>query len=201
MPDVERAEPDVFQQQADATLNQANPTANTLYTVLATTKNVRIYSIVAEDTWTVQPNPLEIVVTIDGQTFNFSVANPVSGTLYVATRKPTLAESAQILVAQADANDLTAPAFLFEGRSVLVQARIGKTVAGTSNPLEARVKYAKIPQGVNVLNANKVIHGMTLGFMGSIAFLFAWRNEYERAYAVLGMMGFYAFGYRNGTRS
>ena len=145
MPSLRRVDANVFQRQADAVLNQANPTANTLYTVLTTTKNVRIYSIVAEDTWSAQPNPLEIVVTIDGQTFNFSVANPVSGTLYVATRKPTLAESAQILVAQADANDLTAPTFLLEGRSVLVQARIGKTTAGTSNPLEARVKYGKIP--------------------------------------------------------
>jgi hypothetical protein len=45
---------------------------------------------------------------------------------------------------------------------------------------------------------NKLIHGITLGFMGAIALLFAWRAEYERAYSVLGMMGFYAFGYRNG---
>lgn len=46
---------------------------------------------------------------------------------------------------------------------------------------------------------NKIIHGITLTFMGALAVLFGWRGEYERAYAVLGMMGFYAFGYRNGT--
>jgi len=53
-------------EKADGTLTQANPISGTKYTVLSTTRRVRILNIAARVTWTVQPNPLEIHLTIDG---------------------------------------------------------------------------------------------------------------------------------------
>ena len=129
----------VPEHQADAVLSQANPVSGTWYTVLGTTKNVRIISIGAIITWaTTQPTPLEVVVTIDGQTIIFSVINPVSGQIYYGdmtrvntTEQPLYSET----------NESYRP-FLLEGRSVKVEARI--TWATTQpTPLQCRVKYAK----------------------------------------------------------
>lgn len=124
-------------QQADAVLNQANPVSETAYTVLATTKNVRVISITVSVAWTVQPTPLEIVVTIDGQTIIWTFTNPVTGTDYYAGVRAAFTPTTQPL----DANDL-APyrAFLLEGRSVKIEAR---TTGGTVSGLYATVKYAK----------------------------------------------------------
>jgi len=135
-----------FQQQADATLSQANPTANTLYTVLSTTQNVRVISMIASVTWTVQPDPLELVVTIDGRTINYSFSNPATATNYTAIESVAsmaAAASAQVLATTLSATVLKLPPF--EGRSVKIEARTGATTAGTVQNLAARVKYAKIP--------------------------------------------------------
>ena len=132
----------VFQQQADAAISQANPVSTTLYEVLATTKNVRIISIAAYVTWAVtQPTPLEVVVSIDGITKIYLIINPVSATTYHA--RPT---------AISDDNNQTLDssyfdhqrAFLLEGRSVRVQVRVTWAITQPS-PLVCRVKYAKIP--------------------------------------------------------
>ena len=133
---VRRAEADVFKQQADATLSQA-PVSGTKYEVLATTKNVRIIGISVQCTWTVQPTPLEIHITIDGQTVTFTVTDPVTATDYFCQNSFAAAETAQELTT-------TQPdqAFLREGRSVKVEAEI---TGGTVSNLSARVKYAKIP--------------------------------------------------------
>lgn len=133
---------EVFERQADALLTQATPVAGTEYTVLATTKDVRIYSAVATATWTVQPNPMELHFTIDGVIHSHAVANPVSTTDYVCLLSPHLANTAQLMLAQAQANDLTAPAFLYEGKSVSVTVDM---TGGTTNPVVARVKYGIRP--------------------------------------------------------
>lgn len=133
---------EVFKIQADATLNQPTPTPGTPYTVLSATKDVRIYSISAVATWTVQPNPLEVHITIDGDTITHAFANPVTATNYVAYRSPHLADTAQLLLAQAAANDLTAPAFLYEGNLVEIAVEV---TGGTTNPMAARVKYGIRP--------------------------------------------------------
>ena len=128
----------LYQQQADATLSQA-PVSGTKYEVLATTKNARIEGISVQCTWTVQPTPLEIHVTIDGQAFTFTVANPVTATDYFARLSTEAAITAQVL----DTTDYARErAFLLEGRSVKVEAEI---TGGTVSNLLARVKYAKIP--------------------------------------------------------
>ena len=132
----------VFEQQADATLSEPNPGTGTKYTVLDTTKRVRIISISVSVTWTVQPTPLEIHITIDGQTVTFTFTDPVTATDYIAFNIPNAAETAQGLKARAEANDLTAPPFLREGRTVKVEA---ETTGGTTSNLSARVKYAVVP--------------------------------------------------------
>ena len=130
----------VPEQQADAYLSQANPVSGTWYTVLDTTKNVRIISMNAGITWaTTQPTPLEIRVTVDGNVLIFICINPVSATVYMAKITPQFGEDSQYLDA---AENVTYRAFLLEGRSVKVEARI--TWATTQpTPLQCRVKYAK----------------------------------------------------------
>ena len=130
--------PTWLRHQADAVLAQANPVSTTLYTVLATTPNVRIISMVASVEWTVQPTPLEIVVTIDDVPMTFTQANPVTATNYAAFITEAATAAAQLL-GVVDANT-PFRAFLLEGRSVLIQAR---TTGGTVQNLNARVKYAR----------------------------------------------------------
>lgn len=125
--------------QADAVISQADPVSTTLYTVLNTTTNVRIISIAAWVTWTVQPDPLSVVLTIDGNTITYSIANPVSATVYTPYfATPYSAEDAQVMgVLTGDTNNRP---YLIEGRSVKVQV---VTTGGTTSNLDCRVKYAK----------------------------------------------------------
>jgi len=123
--------------QADATLNQASPTSGTKYTVLDTVKNARILHIVVACTWTVQPTPLEIHVTIDGVAVSFSQTDPVSTSEYEAAYTSPFYDAQGM----ADAGTRGAyRAFLDEGRSVKVEVEI---TGGTVSNLSARVKYAK----------------------------------------------------------
>ena len=129
----------MIQHQADAVLNQANPVSGTEYPVLATTNNVRIISIMAQVTWTVQPTPLEAHVYIDGQHLIYDFTDPVSATPYMAFT--TSAKTA-------DSGDLGTTdyaqyrAFFLEGRSIRITI---ETTGGTSSNLSAKVKWAKIP--------------------------------------------------------
>jgi hypothetical protein len=127
--------------QADATLSQANPVSTTLYEVLPTTRNVRLYSIATMITWAVtQPTPLEVVVTIDGVSYVFAQTNPVSATNYYALISPENSEATQFMIT----SDETAVrrAFMLEGRSVRVQVRVTWAVTQPT-PLVCRVRYAK----------------------------------------------------------
>lgn len=121
------------QLKADATLTQINPVSGTKYTVLATTANARIISACASVTWTVQPNPLQIHCTVDGQNQpEASQANPVSTTYYEIHNYPATANWAM-------SNSFTVHrAFLIEGRSIKIEA---ETTGGTVSALNARVKY------------------------------------------------------------
>lgn len=131
--------PTLFKRQADATLSQANPTSGTKYTVLDTTKNVRIISIEVNVTWTVQPTPLEIHITIDGQTITHGQIDPVSTTNYFCYRHPAHAASSQQMTSTLAVYQ--APAWLYEARSIKIEA---ETTGGTTSNLSARVKYAKM---------------------------------------------------------
>jgi len=124
----------------DAVVSQATPVSGTQYTVLDTTRNVRIHACVANVTWTVQPSPLEVHATIDGQTYTWSQANPVTATNYaiiqsVAGDGSAITGGLMALTYGVDTlfvNDL-------EGQSVKVLAEI---TGGTSDPLACRLKYS-----------------------------------------------------------
>ena len=127
----------VFKHQPDATLDQADPASGTKYTLLDTTRNVRIISISAKCTWTVQPSPLEVHLTIDGIAHKFSAVDPVSTDLYFAFVREGFHETNQLLETTAYG---PYRAFLIEGRSVKVEVEI---TGGTVSNLSARVKWAQ----------------------------------------------------------
>ena len=126
----------IFKHQDDATINQANPVSGTKYEVLAETKNVRIISIAVRCTWTVQPTPLEVWITVDGQTMRFYFPDPISDTWYKGYIADESVEGYLTVDYAAQYR-----AFLLEGRSVKVEAEI---TGGTVSNLSARVKWAKM---------------------------------------------------------
>lgn len=127
-----------YHHQADAVISQANPVSTTLYTVLNTTRNVRLIGIAINIDWAVtQPTPLEVLITVDGQTVSGFINNPVSGTWYFFVINPN--DAAQVLTATNPA----ARAFLLEGHSVRVQIRVTWAVT-QPNPMRCRVKYARL---------------------------------------------------------
>ena len=126
----------IFEHQADAVLSQANPVSGTKYTVLAATPNVRLIMVHAIVTWTVQPTPLEIHITADGQLLTFPFTNPVTATQYAPNSWAGNDPGGFLSV-----NALTL-AFILEGRSVKVEV---ETTGGTVSNIGARVKYAKLP--------------------------------------------------------
>lgn len=124
-------------QQADAVLSQANPVSGTKYTVLDTVKNARIMSMEVDCAWTVQPTPLQLHVTIDGQTIIFSLIDPATATGYYAKVWPASAEDSQGLDG-ATVFPQYKP-FIVEGKSIKIEAEI---TGGTVQSLDARIKYA-----------------------------------------------------------
>lgn len=129
----------VWQQQPDATLTEPVAVSGTMYTVLDTVKNARIISAEVDIEWTVQPN-VEIYFIVNGIPHVHAIALPVSTSPYIPFRRPDVDAIAQPLILRSEANDLTAPSFLYEGKSIKVQA--GRT-GGTATVLNARVKWAK----------------------------------------------------------
>lgn len=126
----------VMTHQPDAAISQANPVSGTKYTVLDTVKNARIISIAVWVTWTVQPAPLEIHITIDGIALTCNFTSPVSTTPYSVQN---VATDAGFILATPLLDAYRA--FLLEGRSIKVEAEI---TGGTVSNLSARVKYARL---------------------------------------------------------
>lgn len=129
--------PFIWQHQADATLTEANPTSGQKYTVLDTTKNCRIIGIIVQCTWTVQPTPLEIHITIDGNAIVCAKGNPASTIDYGANiQRNNQDGSLEVMDYPKQYGNM-----MLEGRSVKVEAEI---TGGTVQELKARVKYAKM---------------------------------------------------------
>lgn len=131
--------------QADATVNQA-PVSGTKYEwssdgttakALGTLKNVRIISIMIQCTWTVQPTPLELHLTIDGQLLKWTKTDPANATDYYAVINDDDAPDAMAFETGSASKYRS---FLLEGREVKIEAEI---TGGTVSNLFMRVKYAK----------------------------------------------------------
>ena len=126
--------------QTDAVIAQVNPVSSTLYPVLAATSNCQIIGVSVNVVWTVQPNPLEVVMIIDGITYTFTIANPVSATNYF----PRMFSSSDIPASQVlgttDPSFSQGQPYQVEGRSIAISAR---TTGGTTQALNCRVRYAK----------------------------------------------------------
>jgi hypothetical protein len=128
--------------QADATLNQANPVSGTKYTLLVATVNAVIYDILASITWTVQPDPLEIHVTIDGNERTYTLASPASATSY----RPSLSKSNDpaSITRYGDvgfsSSDLSTPIIMFQGRSITVTL---ESTGGTTSALKGLCEYGR----------------------------------------------------------
>lgn len=127
--------------QADTTLSQANPVSGTQYAVLATNINVRIWAASAYSEWTVQPSPIELHFTIDGNTLTHAKANPVTATHYIAQLNAQGSEiQGNMDIYTALGYSLIARSIMIEGRSV---AAVAEITGGTVQLLTARIKWSK----------------------------------------------------------
>lgn len=121
--------------QADATLSQAAPVSGTKYTILDTTHNVRLLGAYCQCTWTVQPTPLEMHLTIDGIVNSPAKVDPVSDTPYFLRFPAPFHDDAE-LVTQ---DDSLSRAFVLEARSLKIELEI---TGGTVSSLDGRIAYA-----------------------------------------------------------
>ena len=126
----------IWQLQDDKTLSQDNPDSGVPYLVMDTTPNVRVIGVAAICTWTAQPSPLELHLTIDGQPITHKVTDPADGMFYRGVIDEGRSPTTQLLV-----NTVPEQAFLYECRSVKVEAEI---TGGTVSNLTARVKWATL---------------------------------------------------------
>lgn len=123
--------------QPDSAIAQAAPVQNTWYTVLAETKNARIYTInyVVADT----NETIETRLTIDGNTLVNSRA-ATAGTIYYITLNP-FANTSSGPISSTSTDPTPSRAFLVEGQSVKVEIR--KTTAAGAGTLSCCVVHAK----------------------------------------------------------
>jgi hypothetical protein len=134
--------------KGDLYVDQANPVSGTKYewstTGLAagaagTKYNVRLIAAFASVTWTVQPTPLEVHVTVDGETFTAARANPASTTPYYLF--PSFTDvTHDTWNLNATAENGFRRAFLLDARSLKLEA---ETTGGTSQALNLRVLWCK----------------------------------------------------------
>lgn len=130
----------VPEMQADASLTQASPVAGTFYTVLDTVEMARILSMYCRIVWTVQPDPINIKITVDGQTQTGTLANPASATSYFIHR---VADGGTVHFLFATTSYVRERHILLEGRSVKIEISHGGTTPGTVSQLIGKVRYAK----------------------------------------------------------
>ena len=131
-----------YSPQAVATLSQANPVSDTVYTVLDTTLDVKIHGLGIAVTWaTTQPTNMRVIVTVDGITKTYTVASPISATYYGTAMANYALDSAQLLLSTY-AVPYQQALKAISGKSVKIQMAI--TWATTQpTPLVCYVFYAR----------------------------------------------------------
>ena len=131
--------------QPDAVLSQPNPVSTTLYPVpgLTATGRVRIIVAAVKTTWAVtQPDPIELVFTVDGNVLTFIQSNPVSTQNYRPILGFRAENDGRFVASDSGGTDGAFAAFFLEGRSVSVEARITWAITQPT-PLVCRVKWAR----------------------------------------------------------
>jgi hypothetical protein len=124
---------DTFEHQPDRHLIQATPEQNTWYTILDTTENCRLYSVVIL-VWTADET-LEVRLTIDGQVLTGSIAATAVSYYWVY-----LLLYAAGLMASGEKH-LVGYDSPLEGRSIKVEMR--KTTNNGTGTIEGYAIYAK----------------------------------------------------------
>lgn len=140
MPRLRRAQTDIFEHQADASIAQAAPVQNTWYTVLDTIKNGIIYQalVVVADT----NETLEMRITVDGNVLDGSVS-ATAGSSYFAVLQASADDELNLVLSTDTSNRPKIKDFVVQGRSIKIEVR--KTTAAGTGTITARVKHAKIP--------------------------------------------------------
>ena len=134
MPKVKVGSHRSYELQAEAVKDQANPVSGDVYVVLTTKKLARIYTFAVKVVWTVQPNPLEVHALIDGQTYRWSFANPVTNTYYIIRGINAGASITDqgLSITESD------KAFVMEGKSITFSV---ETTGGTVSQMVGRTKF------------------------------------------------------------
>ena len=123
-----------------ATINQVNPASGTGYPVLAIQETgVRIIGIMGQCTWTVQPSPLEIQVSMGATTIIYNQTDPVTLNAYACVNSSMMDVDAQQMIdIVANVDPANARAFLVDGVNVGIMAEI---TGGTVQNLGCSVLY------------------------------------------------------------
>lgn len=127
--------------QDDAVISQASPGDGDIYDVLGTAaapeELVRIISVAIRCTWTGQPDPLETHITLDGNSYNPGVTNPVNNKVYYNRNMGFLSD-----VWNYDDGHVwyAYKSFAAEAREAYIGAEVS---GGTVSALDCRVKWAK----------------------------------------------------------
>jgi len=132
-----RYEYPVPEYQPDAVLNQAAPVQDTWYTILDTTRNVRI--VYGRFMVATTNETLEVRITVDGQVLVSSALAATADTSYYLNHTVDFWNPNDTGFTLAATNNLLA--FVLEGRSIKIDMR--KTTAAGAGNLVARVRYAK----------------------------------------------------------
>ena len=120
--------------QPDKVVDNA-PVSTTVYPVLPMTKDVRILSIAIKDVFTVQPDPLEVILNINGFERVALVNNPTTNTYYYIYNP-----EAGSTFALASTSYAHSRAFFIEEQQIKVDCR---TTGGTVSQMVCRLKWAK----------------------------------------------------------
>lgn len=113
---------------------QASPVSGTKYEVMAETELVRLMYIATRCTWTVQPTPLEVHLTVDGQSLTGYKNNPVSNTWYYFRFSPyTTMTTLPLTTGTPDVP------YVLDARTLKIEQEV---TGGTVSNTQARVWYA-----------------------------------------------------------
>jgi hypothetical protein len=128
-----------YVQQVDVILNQAAPGTGVIYALLPLTTFVRLISVAAVTTWTVQPTPLQIHSQVDGIGIDGDRANPVSAAYYLAIWDPPGANYFMATYGTIDEYEF-GRGFMLECKTLELSAEV---TGGTVSNLSSRAKYQR----------------------------------------------------------